>query len=80
MIKGAWVLMAECDYVWMAPVRVGGHYATRTVPAQRVGLVTAGLRELSRGSQTPVPGKGRVGALGKMHSPVDGIFQVVSLD
>ena len=25
MVKGAWIFMTECDYVWMAPVRAPGN-------------------------------------------------------
>ncbi|GAX81923.1 hypothetical protein CEUSTIGMA_g9351.t1 [Chlamydomonas eustigma] len=32
MINGAWILMAECDYVWMAPARAPGDAYDLTVP------------------------------------------------
>lgn len=36
VIKGAWVLMLECDYVWTRPLQVSGAQAARPGMQERV--------------------------------------------
>eukprot|EP00798_Chlamydomonas_sp_ICE-L_P020998 gene20998-27856_t len=35
MLKGAWILMAECDYVWMSPMKVPGDAYDPSFPAKQ---------------------------------------------